>query len=63
MTKIKVYFPWAETPIGGSFFIPTIAPFKTKEAGLIEALRLHMKAKATFGLLNGRHGVLFTRRS
>jgi hypothetical protein len=61
--KLKIYYPWSETPAGGSFFVPTLDVYKTKQAGLTEALRLKIKGVARFGMLGGRHGVLFTRRS
>ena len=60
---LKIYFPWSETPVGGSFFVPALDVYGMKQAGLTEALRLHIKAAARFGLLGGRHGVFFTRRS
>lgn len=59
--RLKVHYPWPSVPEGGSFFVPSLAPFKTKEAGLKAALHHRVAAKATFGLLNGQHGVLFTR--
>jgi hypothetical protein len=60
--KPRVHYPWSKVPEGGSFFVPTLAPFKTKEAGLKAALHHRVLAKATFGLKDGKHGVLFTRR-
>jgi hypothetical protein len=60
--NLKVFYPWTTTPPGSSFFVPTIAPFKTKEAGLRAALHHRIKAKAEFGIKDGLHGVLFTRR-
>jgi hypothetical protein len=59
--KHRVHYPWAKVPVGGSFFVPTLAPYKTKEAGLKAAIHYRVKARATFGILNGQHGVLFTR--
>ena len=59
--KIRIYYPWNETPVWGSFFVPTLDVYATKETGLKVALHLRIKGKATFGLYNGKHGVLFTR--
>jgi hypothetical protein len=59
--SIKIYYPWTETEVGQSFFMPSLDVYKTKEAGLVVALHLYIKGKATFGLLHGKHGVLFTR--
>jgi hypothetical protein len=47
--------------VGQSFFVPSLDVYKTKEAGLVVALYLYIRGKATFGLLHGKHGVLFTR--
>lgn len=60
--SLRVHYPWDKTPEGGSFFVPTLAPHKTKEAGLKAALHHRVLAKATFGMKDGKHGVLFTRR-
>lgn len=59
--SLRAHYPWDKVPVGGSFFVPTLAPFKTKEAGLKAALHHRVLAKATFGLKDGKHGVLFTR--
>lgn len=56
-----IHYPWAETPPGGSFFVPALDLQKTREAGLLAALHLRIKGKASFGIFNGKHGVLFTR--
>lgn len=61
MATIKIHYPWEKTPPGGSFFVPTLDPFGTKEEGIKAALVLRVKAKASFGLMDGKHGVLFTR--
>lgn len=57
----KIYFPWSEAGAGQSFFVPTLDVYATKEAGLKVALHLRIRGKATFGVMNGKHGVLFTR--
>lgn len=62
MKKLRIYYPWAETPVEGSFFVPAVNAAQIKHEGLVAALHLRIKAKAVTGLLNGRHGVLFTRR-
>lgn len=59
--QLKVYYPWNDLEPGQSFFVPALDVYAAKEAGLKAALHLRVKGKATFGLFNGRHGVLFTR--
>lgn len=63
MKKMRIYYPWTETKPKGSFFVPSIDPAQTKHEGLVAALHLRIKAKAFIGVLNGKHGVLFTRHS
>jgi hypothetical protein len=60
---LKVHYPWAQTPPGSSFFVPTLAPHKTRQAGLLAALHCRVKAVAAFGIKDGKHGVLFTRKT
>lgn len=62
MKKLKIYYPWAETPVQGSFFVPAVNTTQTRYEGLVAALRLRIKAKARTGILHGKHGVLFTRQ-
>jgi hypothetical protein len=59
--KIKIYYPWSEAKRGDRFFVPALDVYAIKEAGLTAALHLRIKGRATFGILNGKHGVLFTR--
>ena len=54
-------FPWSNVKPGGSFFIASLTPVKTREEGLKDALRSRVWAKGKVGLLHGLHGVLFTR--
>lgn len=63
MKKLKIYYPWNETQIDGSFFVPAVNLAQIKHEGLVAALHLRIKAKAEFGIVGGKHGVLFTRRS
>jgi hypothetical protein len=59
---LKIYFPWVEAPAGSFFFVPSVAPAKTREQGLKVALYHGIKATATIGTLNGLHGVLFFKK-
>lgn len=63
MKTPRIYYPWNEVPKGGSFFVPTLALAATKEAGLTAALYFQLKVTAKYGILDGKHGILFTRRS
>ena len=54
-------YPWTETKPGGSFFVASLHPAKTREMGLKNALQHHILAKGVPGILKGKHGVLFTR--
>jgi len=59
--KIRVHYPWLTTPPGGAFFVPTLRLAETREAGLKAAVYHQVKAKAEFGMLSGKIGVLFRR--
>jgi hypothetical protein len=61
MRKLKVHYPWLDTPVKGVFFVPTLRLTEIKKDGLAAALHYNIKAKAAFGTLNGKIGVLFTR--
>jgi hypothetical protein len=61
MRKVKVHYPWPDTPVKGVFFVPTLHLAETKRDGLAAALHYNIKAKADFGTVNGKIGVLFTR--
>jgi hypothetical protein len=61
--RLRVLYPWNSIKKGECFFVPAVSPPKVKQEGLTAALHLRIRAKAEFGLLGGRHGVLFTRRS
>jgi hypothetical protein len=61
MRKVKVHYPWPDTPVKGVFFVPTLRLAEIKKDGLAAALHYNIKAKADFGTLNGKMGVLFTR--
>jgi hypothetical protein len=59
--RIRVHYPWAKTPVKGGFFVPTLELERVKEDGLRAAVFHKMKAKAQFGVVDGRLGVLFIR--
>lgn len=59
--KIRVHYPWLTTPCLGSFFVPTLKLKETREAGLKAAVYHQVQARAEFGVVQGRLGVLFTR--
>jgi len=59
--KIRVHYPWLTTPQKGSFFVPTLKLEETREAGLKAAVYHQVRAKAEFGIVNGKLGVLFRR--
>ncbi len=61
--KITTTYPWSEMQVGDSFFVPTLAIAKTREAGLKAAMQHRYRAKATPGTYRGLFGVMFTRRS
>jgi hypothetical protein len=56
-----VHYPWPDTPVKGVFFVPTLRLAEIKKDGLGAALHYNIKAKAEFGTVNGKLGVLFTR--
>ena len=56
-----MHYPWPDTPLTGVFFVPTLRLVETKKDGLAAALHYNIKAKAEFGTVNGKIGVLFTR--
>ena len=61
MKKVKVHYPWTSTPVKGVFFVPTLRLAEIKKDGLSAALHHNIKAKAEFGVVNGKLGVLFKR--
>jgi hypothetical protein len=61
LQKIKVHYPWLDTPVKGAFFVPTLKLQDVKETGLKAALHHGVLGKAEFGTFGGKIGVLFTR--
>jgi hypothetical protein len=61
MRKIKVHYPWVNTPVKGAFFVPTLKLAETREEGLKAAIHNGIIGKAEFGVQNGKIGVLFKR--
>lgn len=58
---IKVHFPWLDTPVKGGFFVPSLKLEETKALGLRAAVYHKVKAKADFGVKDGKLGVWFSR--
>lgn len=56
-----MHYPWAKVPPKGGFFVPTLELDRVKEDGLRAAVFHKVKAKAQFGVSEGRLGVWFTR--
>jgi hypothetical protein len=61
MRKVKVHYPWTDTPVKGVFFVPTLRLAEIKKDGLSAALHYNIKAKAEEGAVDGKLGILFTR--
>ena len=58
---IKVHFPWLDTPVKGGFFVPTLNLEETRSLGLRAAVYHKVRAKAVFGVKDGKLGVWFSR--
>jgi hypothetical protein len=61
LQKIKVHYPWLDTPAKGAFFVPTLKLQDVKKTGLKAALHHGIIGKAEFGTFEGKIGVRFTR--
>lgn len=61
LRKIRVHFPWTKTPVKGVFFVPTLNLELTREHGLRAATHHKVQARAEYGVVGGKLGVLFTR--
>ena len=62
MTRIyKIDYPWIDTPPKGAFFVPTLQLEKVKAEGLTVAIHKGVLGKASFGVVKGKLGVIFTR--
>ena len=56
------HYPWAKLEKGQGFFVPALDLEAVRQAGLLAAVPLHLKdARCTFGIRQGRLGVLFYR--
>lgn len=60
-SKIKVFYPWKNTPVKGVFFVPTLKLDDTKQNGLSAAIHHGCLGKAEYGTVDGLLGVMFTR--
>lgn len=56
-----MHYPWVDTPLQGSFFVPSLKLQEVKEQGIQAALHHGIIGKAEFGTFEGKIGVLFTR--
>jgi hypothetical protein len=61
MRKLKVHYPWVDTPVKGAFFVPTLKLEETRQEGLKAAIHNGIIGKSKFGTFGGKIGVLFTR--
>jgi hypothetical protein len=59
--SVNVHFPWLDTPVKGGFFVPSLKLEETKNLGLRAAVYHKVRAKADFGVKDGKLGVWFTR--
>jgi len=58
-----VKLPWTTLEKGQGFFIPALDLDATREAGLLEAVKVRvLDAQALYCLHNGMQGVLFYRK-
>ena len=56
-----MHYPWLALAKREKFFVPTLRLEETKKEGLSAALHYNVLAKAEFGTIEGKLGVLFTR--
>ena len=55
-------YPWEQLSKGQSFFVPALDLAAEREAGLIAAVKCHLKdARAVYCIKQGKLGVLFYR--
>ena len=61
--KLILHYPWRSTPIGGSFFMPTLVPKDVISEGLRASIGTGIVPDTPrIGMQDGRFGVLFTRK-
>jgi hypothetical protein len=61
--KLILRFPWRDTPIGGSFFVPTLTPKDVIGAGLRASIGTGtVPDTPQTGMQDGKFGVLFRRK-
>lgn len=64
MKKLAVRYPWKQLKRGQGFFVPCVDTAKTTEEGLKAAVSARVfDAVTKVGVIGGRLGVLFCRRS
>jgi hypothetical protein len=61
MRKLKVHYPWVDTPVKGAFFVPTLKLEETRQEGLKAAIHHGIIGKSEFGMAGGKIGVMFIR--
>ena len=61
MRKLKVHYPWVNTPVKGGFFVPTLRLEEVKREGLNAATHHNILGKAEAGVVSGKIGIMFTR--
>jgi len=58
---LKITYPWADVPVGGGFFVPTLKAEEVRREGLVAAIHAGVPAKAETGIYNNQYGVMFRR--
>lgn len=62
MKPLKVKYPWANVPVNGTFFVPTLRPNDVIREGLQASIGTSaVPAKPMVGVQDGKFGVLFRR--
>jgi hypothetical protein len=61
--KLILRYPWSDTPVGGSFFIPTLVPKDVIGEGLRASIGTGtVPDTPRIGVQDGKFGVLFRRK-
>ena len=63
MKTLKIKYPWADTPVNGTFFVPTLDVAAVIREGLQASIGTPaVPAKPMVGVQDGKFGVLFRRK-
>ena len=64
MKALKIQYPWAELPVGGAFFVPTLTPAPVIQKGLQASIGTGIiPDKPCVVVQEGKFGVLFRRKA